>query len=182
MQGATREANEAPGIGAAEEREAAEAACRANPASCLQVGGDPHWIWSLTIKQSEELAGAIVAGEGYLTLTGLTGIFKHIVGVDFAVQVEELIEKDVLGVSRGEVESWADNLAENLGGCNYAALTGSHHPNNPHCWVYITTQEYRWGFTLPALGFIGVIFEFVDFAKDAQVAYCPRGSSQCYAT
>jgi hypothetical protein len=53
------------------EREAAEAACRANPAACLQEGGDPHWIWHLTVEQGQELAGAIVAARGYLTVTKL---------------------------------------------------------------------------------------------------------------
>jgi hypothetical protein len=42
MQGATREADEAPGLEAGREREAAEAACRANPASC--GGIDPPHI------------------------------------------------------------------------------------------------------------------------------------------
>lgn len=75
-----------------------------------------------------------------------------------------------------------DNLAENLGICAYAALVGDYHPRNPHCWVYIVTNEYHWGFHVLALGFIGVTFELPDFKKDAQVAYCPHGASVCYVT
>jgi sugar lactone lactonase YvrE len=64
MQGAAREGAEAPGLEAGREREAAEAACRANPQACLPPGaelGDPSVL--LTVGESLAVAGILRSGE-----------------------------------------------------------------------------------------------------------------------
>jgi len=67
MQGATREANEAPGIGLTEEREAVEAACRANPESCAQ---DPHHSDLYEEKGLRELAAIVRHTAGDVVIVG----------------------------------------------------------------------------------------------------------------
>jgi len=112
-------------------------------AACLQERGDPHWTWHLTVEQAQELAGAIVAARGYLTVTKLWDALKHVAGIDYIVQVEELIEKNVFGFSRDEIESWGENLAYNLGICDYAALMGDYHPRNRHSYITSHTGTSR---------------------------------------
>ena len=176
--GAAREASEAPGIGAAEEREAAEAACRANVLACPIEVEDPHWIWMLTISQAEQLAGLFVTGKAY-SYVDIGDDIKAVLGIDFFAQVEAKIEQAVAGFDTSEVEDWAYNLGEGLGICAYDARDKLGHPRNPHCWVYVPTNNYHVGFHTP-LGFIGVTFEIPAFNKDSQVAYCPKGTSFCY--
>lgn len=63
--------------------------------------------------------------------------------------------------------------------CAYDAEIKLGHPHNPHCWVYVPTNNYHVGVHSP-LGFIGVVFELPAFNKEAQVAYCLRGATYCY--
>jgi hypothetical protein len=179
LQGAAREGAEAPGLEAGREIEAMEAACRANLAACPHEVEDPHWIWTFTTKQAETLAGAIIAADGYLTVTHISDIIKHVLGIDFVAQIEAELEKAIFGFSPDEVESWSWSLGESLGECAYLGLTLYGHPRNPHCWVYVETNKETWGINTP-LGFIGATFEIPNFADDPQVAYCPRGTKYCY--
>jgi streptogramin lyase len=180
MQGAAREATEAPGLEAGREREAAEAACRANPASCITVE-DPHWIWMVTVRQAEQIAGTIIGSEGYLTATKIGDLLKKIAGIDFIAQLEEAVEEGVFGFSRDELEKWALGLAEGLGECASDALFGYRHPKDPHCWVYVVTNRYRIGFTIFGQ-FIGYTFSIPNFKKDTEIKYCPIGEHNCYTT
>ena len=85
MQGAAREGAEAPGLEAAREREAAEAACRANPAACETGGGeedseggpaDPSLWISLTAKEAKTLADALDNSQGSLEALAKSGAIK----------------------------------------------------------------------------------------------------------
>ncbi len=183
MQGAAREAAEAPGIGATEEREAREAACRAGVwAECSVSEEDPYWIWMIPAVQAEEIASAIFAGEGYLTATHLGEIIKAAIGVDFVAKIEELVEKTVFGFSQGEVEKWGLTLAGGLAECSSDALFDERKPDNPHCWVEVPTSKKSYGVEIPGIGFVGAVVEIPNFAKDVEVKYCPKGTSWCYAT
>jgi hypothetical protein len=139
---------------------------------------DPHWIWTLTIRQSEELAGLLVTGKAY-SYVDIGDDIKSVLGVDFFAQVEAKIEQAVAGFDTSEVEDWAFGLGAELGICAYDADTQLGHPDNPHCWVYVPTNKYHVGLHTP-LGFVGVTFEIPAFGKNPQVAYCPRGTAYCY--
>jgi streptogramin lyase len=177
-QGAATSAAEAPGKEAGREREAAEAACRANVLACPVEVEDPHWIWTLTIHQSEQLAGLLVSGKAY-SYVDIGDDIKAVLGIDFFAQVEAKVEQAIAGFDTGEVEDWAYSLGEGLGICAYDADTKLGHPDNPHCWVYVPTNNYHVGFHTP-LGFVGVTFEIPAFRKDPQVAYCPKGTTYCH--
>ncbi len=178
LQGATREADEAPGLEAGREKEAMEAACRANVLECPVEVEDPYWIWTLTIRQSEQLAGLFVLGKTY-SFVDIGDDIKQVLGIDFFAQVEAKIAQAIAGFNVSEVEDWAYSLGEGLGICAYDADTQLAHPRNPHCWAFISTNKYHVGFNSP-LGFVGAIFELPDFKKEAQVAYCPKGTTYCY--
>jgi hypothetical protein len=178
MQAATHDGNEAPGLEAGREREAAEQACEASLAACPVQEEDPSWVWLLTTQQANEIASAIYAGEGYLTVSDISGVIKHALHVDWLKQAEELVEKEVFGFTQGEVESWALNLAGQLDECVGLALYGYEKPKNPHCWVYVPTSKKRYGFETP-FGFAGLEFEVPEFGKDLTVAYCPHGTQYC---
>ena len=178
LQGATREADEAPGLEAQREREAEEAACRANVLACPVEVEDPHWIWTLTIHQSEELAGMLVSGKAY-SYVDIGDDIKAVLGIDFFAQLEAKIEQAIAGFDTSEVEDWAYSLGGGLGICAYDANTKLGHPDNPHCWVYVPTNNYHVGLHTP-LGFVGVTFEIPAFRKDPQVAYCPKGTTYCH--
>ena len=180
MLGAANEADEAPGLEAGRAREAAEAACRASLAACPVQEEDPDWIWTLTIEQSDDLASAIYGGEGYLTVSNVGGLIKATLGIDYFVQAEELVEKTLLGFSRGEVEGWALNLAGKLNECGGLAYFGYEKPKSAHCWVYVPTTKRRYGFETP-FGFVGVVLELPEFSDDPTVAYCPHGTENCGA-
>jgi streptogramin lyase len=178
LQGATREADEAPGLEAGREREAEEAACRANVLACPVEVDDPHWIWTFTIDQAEQLAGLFEAGKA-LSFTKIGDDIKSILGIDFVAQIEGKIEQAIAGFDQSEVEDWAYSIGAGLSICAYDAEIKLGHPYNPHCWVYVPTNNYHVGVHGP-LGFIGVIFELPAFDKEAQVAYCLKGATYCY--
>jgi hypothetical protein len=119
-------------------------------------------IWTLTISQAQEIGGAIDASWGYLTVTHLGDIIKHVLGIDFVAKIEEMIEKAVFGYSQSQVEDWGHNFAEGLNACGFEAAIGYGHPKNPHCWVYVVTSKKSYGFNSP-LGFIGAVFEIPAF-------------------
>ncbi len=178
LQGATREANEAPGLEAGREKEAAEAACRANILACPVEIEDPHWIWTFTIAQAQQLAGEFEYPKA-LSFTKVGDDLKALFGIDFAAQVEAKVEQAIAGFDQGEVEDWAYNIGRGLSVCVYDAEIKLGHPHNPHCWVYVTTNRYHVGIH-SVLGFIGAIFELPAFKKEAQVAYCLKGATYCY--
>jgi streptogramin lyase len=169
---------EAPGREAEWEKEAAEAACRANILLCPVEVEDPHWIWTLTIDQAEQLAGLFQVGK-VLSFLKVDDDIKGILGIDFVAQVEAKIEQAIAGFDQSEVEGWAYNIGAGLSICAYDAEIKLGHPHNPHCWVYVPTNSYHVGFHGP-LGFIGVVFELPAFSKEAQVAYCLKGVTYCY--
>ena len=178
FEGAARAAAEAPGLEAGREREAQEAACEANLLACPVVVEDPHWIWTLTIHQAELLASLFESGKA-LSFTKVGDDIKSVLGIDFLAKIEAKIEQAIAGFSQGEVEDWAYNIGAGLSICAYDAEIGLGHPNNPHCWVYVPTNNYHVGVHGP-LGFIGAVFELPAFNKEAQVAYCLRGGTYCY--
>jgi hypothetical protein len=102
MQGAAREAQEAPGLEAARQREAAEAVCRANPSACMgstqgegpQGEGpeeyDPEGLasYKTTLKRAQELRNDAANGlaVGILVDIGIPGTAEG--GADYAVELE----------------------------------------------------------------------------------------------
>ena len=178
LQGATREANEAPGLEAEREREAEAAACRANLLACPVEVEDPHWIWTFTIAQAEQLAGLFEAGKA-LSFISIGDDIKTVLGVDFTAKIEAKVEQAIAGVDQSELEDWAYNIGAGLSICGYDAAIKLGHPHNPHCWVYVPTNNYHVGIHTP-LGFVGAVFELPAFKKDAQVAYCLKGVTYCY--
>jgi streptogramin lyase len=181
MQGAERVGAEAPGREAGREREAAEAACRANLLACPVEVLDPHWIWHLTIHQAEQLEGTLAAPE-ILSWAKLGDDINRLLGIDLFAKAEAWIEQKIAGYSADEVKDWAFHLAYSLGECTGDYIFGARHPNsNAHCWVWIKTSEYKVGFETP-LGWIGAVFEVPTFKSDPIVKYCPWGSGYCYPT
>ena len=84
LQGATREADEAPGLEAEREREAEEAACRANPAACElapeEVWIDPERSVLLTTRQAALAATAARHGPGALEALAKSGVIRGFTG------------------------------------------------------------------------------------------------------
>jgi streptogramin lyase len=180
MQGALREGAEAPGLEAGREREAAEAACRANPetACALAYEGDPAWVWHLTIGQAQEIVGAIYAVKGW-SYRNIANDLKGVLGIDFVKQFENYVIKTITGFSPDEIEAWAYSLGEGLEECVGEATFGYDKPSNPHCWVYIPTNLYH--VEVPFTGIVLYQFELPNFRRAPEVAYCPHGESNCYS-
>jgi streptogramin lyase len=180
MQGAGREAAEAPGLEAGREREAQEAACRANPEACSE---DPAWSGDVSIPVASGLSGAL---EGIELVNAISGQLAEKVLEDLAdfldinwlSQLKEVIQKGLFGYSYDEVTHWAFTIGTLLDTCTKVTK----HYTHPHCWLYLPTvvrHAYRGG---PG-------FEIPNFAapfgwenpEDVAVGYCPFGRySRCY--
>jgi hypothetical protein len=178
MQGAAREAAEAPGLEAGREREAAEAACRANIAACPIESEDPHWNFTLTIYQAWQLSGILVGGETY-SWVDIGDDIRRLLGIDYVSQVEELVEEKAVGFTKDDVTKWAYGFGVNLGGCVSDYNYGYKKPTrNAHCWVYIVTNNYH--VRVPIIGTVLFEFELPNWKKEPQVKYCPKGTTWCY--
>jgi len=114
---------------------------------------DPHWIWTFTIYQAEQLAGLFETDKA-LSFTKVGDDIKNVLGIDFVAQIEEKLEQAIAGFDQSEVEDWAYNIGAGLSICAYDAEIKLGHPHNPHCWVYVPTNNYHVGIH-SALGFIG---------------------------
>jgi len=114
---------------------------------------DPHWIWTFTIYQAEQLAGLFETDKA-LSFTKVGDDIKNVLGIDFVAQIEEKLEQAIAGFDQSEVEDWAYNIGAGLSICAYDAEITLGHPHNPHCWVYVPTNNYHVGIH-SALGFIG---------------------------
>ncbi len=158
MQGAARESSEAPGIGAAEEREAAEAACRANPASCTVWEDPPPKVDYLTFEEACNLAANIrnlISGEKEYEFVQL---FFDLGGLAI-----DKLEEVVTG---GDAEKWDEFLAGKLEYCTselkfWGAEGGG-------CRVSQPTQAFK----LCILHFCSPSITVPDLLKDSEVSMC----------
>jgi streptogramin lyase len=177
MQGAQREAAEAPGLEAGREREAEEAACRADPESCSD---DPAWSGDVSIQAADAIAYALgelevvyYLGGAKLAEKAMEILVEHL-GINFLTQLKEAVEKGIFGFSADDVAKWAFATGGLLQTCVEAAHNHVGRPKNPHCWIYqytVVRHAYKGG---PG-------FEFPNFAIDPTVGYCPWGPySKCY--
>jgi len=180
MQGAAREAAEAPGLEAGREREAEEAACRANPEACSE---DPAWSGNVSIHEAEAVSGAL---EGIEYVNAISGAIaqKVIVAladaleINWLSQLKEVIQKGIFGYSYDQLTHWAFTIGTLLDTCTKVTKHNAH----PHCWVYIPTvvrHAYKGGagFEIPNFG---ASFGWEN-PHDVAVGYCPFGTySRCY--
>lgn len=178
MQGAAAEGAQAPGLEAGREREAAEAACRANIEACDLEITDPHWVWHLTYQQSLSMISAIEAVHSW-SLLDIGADIKTLFKIDFVKQVENWIITKATGINPDDVKSWSYKLSSRLEECTGLAFYRWLRPRNPYCWVYIRTNAYA--IKVPFVGIVLYEFELPNFKEDAQVAYCPHGEKGCYA-
>ncbi len=178
LEGIGRVGAEAPGKEAGREREAAEAACRADLESCSE---DPAWSGDVSISAAEAISGALegleivyYVGGGEVAKKVLDILAEH-VGINYLSQLKEIVEHAVFGYSADEVAKWAFSMGNLLNTCAEAARSGEDHPREPHCWLYLPTvvrHLYKGG---PRLG------EMPNFSATPIVGYCPWGkNSACY--
>ncbi len=186
LQGATREANEAPAIGVTEERAAAAAACLANPAAActLTEGGDPACIEYLSFAAS--FADATLIGVGHvLSVADITADLKQIFHIDFLDQFKEYVVHAILGINKSEIEDWFYHLQYGLEECIGEIVWGPHDTgNNPTCEVFYDTNIHH--VEVPFSGLLGhpiYLYEFPipNFAIDPGVAVCPVDEGTCYS-
>ena len=180
MQGAARVEAEAPGIAAAEQREAEEAACRATPEACT---ADPAWSGDVSIAEAEAISGAL---EGIEIANAISGklamkaveIIAENTNLNLISQLKEVIQKGFFGYSVKEVEDWVFGLGNLLDTCSESGKQYKH----AHCWVYLPTlikYPYRGspGWEIPNFA-APVGWENPD---DVAVGLCPFGTySKCY--
>ena len=181
FQGAGREAAEAPGIGAGEQRESEEAACRANPESCSE---DPSWSGDISIADASKIAADIETLEGLYYLGGgkfaekVLEFFAEDLEIDFVKQLKTILQKGIFGYSLDDVAKWAFGIGGLLGTC----AENMKRYKQAHCWLYIPTVVRR-----PYRG--GPRLEIPNFAapfgwnnpKYVAVGFCPYGpNSECY--
>jgi streptogramin lyase len=181
LQGATREADEAPGLEAQREREAEEAACRANPAACSE---DPAWSGDVSVAAAEAVSGAL---EGIEIANGLGGgevaekvleILAEHLEINWLSQLKAVIQKGIFGYSLEDVTNWAFSIGTLLNRCT-EVVEGDKHP---HCWLYLPTvvrHLYKGaeGFEIPNFA---ALFGW-DNPADVAVGFCPSGRySGCF--
>ena len=184
LQGGAREAKEAPGIGATEEREAQEAACRANPDSCSE---DPAWAGDVSIQAAEAISGALEGIEyGYYLGDGevlelaekAVGYLNAYLHINFLAKLKEAFQKGLFGYSTDDVAKWAFSIGTLLDTCTKAA----HGFKHAHCWLYLPTvvrHAYSGGPGLEIPNF-GADVGWED-PGDVAVGYCLFGpNSGCF--
>ncbi len=184
LQGGAREAKEAPGIGATEEREAQEAACRANPDSCSE---DPAWSGDVSIQAAEAISGTLEGieyayylgdGEVLELAEKVVGYLNEYLHINFLAKLKEAFQKGVFGYSTDDVAKWAFSIGTLLDTCTKAAKGFKH----AHCWLYLPTvvrHAYSGGpgFEIPNFG-ADVGWEDPG---DVAVGYCLFGTnSGCF--
>jgi streptogramin lyase len=185
LQGASREANEAPGIGVTEEREAQEAACRANPNSCSE---DPAWSGDVSIQAAEAISGAIEGiedvyylGDGTLFELAVKAveILNEYLHINFVTKLKEVLQKGLFGYNMNQVAQWTFSIGTLLDTCT-KAVKGD---KKAHCWLYIPTvvrHAYEGGPGMEIPNFAAT-FGWENPA-DVAVGYCPFGEySKCYS-
>ena len=162
------------------ERETEEAECRADPESCSE---DPSWSGDVSISAAAAISGTLEALEIVYDITGgsvaekVADILKEHLGIDFASQIEEAIEKELFGYSWDQVTGWAFALGGELGNCVSRAEEGADGAKNPHCWVFFyTTIRHVWkGPNSLSAG------EIPNFGVMPIVRFCPWGkNSKCF--
>jgi YD repeat-containing protein len=172
MQGAAREGAEAPGLEAGREREAEEAACRANIAACsYEYGGDPEWIWHLSVPAAEALSGSI---DGYKAGDELSGLLDALKAGPIKYIESWLFKK----FTTQALEDWAFTLAERLDSCLEGLDAHRSKTYKPQCRVAITTETVAvrpWHF-----GPVLFSFELPDLSDDPVVSYCEVKGKWCY--
>jgi streptogramin lyase len=181
LQGATREADGAPGLEAGREREAEEAACRANPAACSE---DPAWSGDVSIAAAEAISGALegieivnAIGGGEVAERVLEILAEHL-EINWLSQLKTVIQKGIFGYSMEDVTNWAFSIGTILNTCT-EEIEGD---KNPHCWLYIPTvvrHLYKGseGFEIPNFT---ASFGW-EHPGDVSVGYCPWGKySKCF--
>jgi streptogramin lyase len=165
IQGATREANEAPGIGAAEEREAFIAACKANPASCGGID-PPHILFLFTPAEAfaygEALCNCGVVHDAGKVIEEIVQKLSGVEGVGTAI--ETFLEG-------GAVESFGKLLRE----CGkYLGSNG-----NNRCALEIDTWEIpviNWDTYIPTSVHVGLCFYYKKSSKGKKRGLnCPNG-------
>jgi hypothetical protein len=181
-------AAESPGLEAAREREAEEAACRANPSVCSE---DPAWSGDVNIRVAESLSGALEGIEYAYYLGGgkIVELAEKAVEylaadlhVNFLSKLKEVFEKGLFGYSLDEVATWSFAIGSLLDDCT--KILGHYKNSNPHCWLYMPTvirHAYKGGpgLEIPDFG-ADVGWEDPD---DLAIGYCPYGrNSACYDT
>ena len=165
MRGATREANEAPGIGAAEEREAYIAACKANPASC--GGIDPPHILILFTPAEAFGYGEVLCNCGVVHDVGkvIEEIVQKVSGIEGAgAAIEAFLEG-------GAMESFGKLLRE----CGkYLGSNG-----NNRCALEVDTWEMpviNMDTYIPTSIHVGLCFYYKKSYKKEKVGlHCPNG-------
>jgi streptogramin lyase len=165
IRGAAREASEAPGIGAAEEREAFIAACKANPASC--GGIDPPHILFLFTPAEAFAYGEALCNCGVVHDAGkvIEEIVQKVSGIEGAgAAIEAFLEG-------GAVESFGKLLRE----CGkYLGSNG-----NNRCALEIDTWEIpviNVDTYIPTSVHVGLCFYYRKSYKKEKVGlHCPNG-------
>ncbi len=155
--GAEREAAEAPGIGAAEEREAYEAACRANPESCAELGDPTGVVHYFSFDGANLVVAAIKTGDDIFKFDQILKFLKE-TPVGWAIS---WVEKK-LGIH--DLGEWIDETQKGLESC----LTVIDEEENWHearCRVSAPTIEVE------VLG-VGIAGPYPDFGREVEVSYC----------
>ncbi len=181
MQGGARVEAEAPGIAAAEQREAEEAACRAAPESCSE---DPSWSGDIRIADARKISEDIETLEGLYYLGGgkfaekVVEFLAEDLKINFITQLKEILQKGLFGYSLDQVAQWAFAIGNLLGSC----VETTKRYKDPHCWLYIPTVVRHLYKGSPG-------WEIPNFAasvgwnnpNDVAVGFCPFGVySRCY--
>jgi streptogramin lyase len=100
FQGAGREASEAPGLEAGREREAEEAACRADPQPSCPGAHDPEMSILLTTRQAEVLAAALRKGPKEVNALAESHLIKEFTS-EWAERLIELHQGYMDGMAYG---------------------------------------------------------------------------------
>ncbi len=176
-QGAARDGAEAPGLEATREREAAEAACRANPVACETFEDPPPEVDYLNLGQAENYARNIRAAKSEDEYEKFADLFLK----PFEA-IKEALEEIFTGSTD---ERWDDALAGSLETC-VAGLRRTHHRGGgcrvsvaeetvgKFCiYIGITEKDLcASGITVPNLGVNPEVSECWAWKPNGHLSYC----------
>ncbi len=178
LQGATREADEAPGLEAGREREAAEKACETAGEGCEVEVDDPGVVNHLDIGEAEsqltEMQLAVICTTPISALKTITSALH----IDFIQKAENWVIAHVTGFNIEAIHDWASNLGGQLHTCIDEAYEHRGHAHNPYCWEYYVTSMYH--VKVPFIGLVLYEYEEVEYKQDALIKFCPNGPDGCY--
>ncbi|HXW33761.1 MAG TPA: SMP-30/gluconolactonase/LRE family protein [Acidimicrobiales bacterium] len=176
-QGAARNGAEAPGLEATREREAAEAACRANPAACLRFEDPAPHVTYLTMSEARNY----IANVRGATEIGSEAKFVQFF-FDLPGYIVDAVEEIFTG---GDAEKWDEALAGKLEQC-VSGLISSHHKGGGcrvsqaettffhECiWIGLAEKEYCiGGITVPNISVPAEVSECWGWKPNGHLAWC----------